>query len=904
MAPAGLIGRDGELEELERRTRTHRLVTVVGPGGVGKTALARAAAGRVGPSFPLGVRHVDLTRIDDHRAVPGALADQLGFDSFDALLSSPNDRPLLLVVDNCEHLLDAAAAALAQVLGACHQPTVVATSRSPLELPGESVLSLAPLALPAAADGDALACPSVQLFLERCRDAGAAHVAELGADDLPLVVELCRRLDGLPLALEIAAARARTLSIAEIAARLDGSVDVLERPRYRGDPRHRSVADTVRWSYDLLSPGAAALFERLAVFAGAFPASAARALTANPEPVRRTAGGADDAVERDLDELVHASLVSVDTSGTTTRYRLLDTVRRFALAQLDRRGALGDSYDRFVDQVIARSVQAVAGASASWRPGLLRELVGSFDDLAEALRWCNAHDATPERAHLLCGIFWAVVHQARADDVVELTRATLDRWPDARSPAAAQAVASLATAEYVTGHPERAVALAERTLAELDRPGLASVTLRRVLGQARRAIGDSAGALAAFRAGAAVGHELRMAAMAMELEVAAAQVLADDGQVEQALEELTAVAARAAAIDSAMTECWARSTQAWVMLRVDPRAALALVDVALAQARRIDFPIAVAVNLRSRAFGHLLLADVGAAAGDVGELLDDLLARGALSNARVLADVAAALAHRARHPWADALTASARSLPITTMAAARFELIELPDPAARPVPRHDVFGAVRSMLADLAAHPPHDADPPAGPAAAAPPSTAAPAVAAASIRRLGDHCELCFDGRTIGVRRTKGIDDVTRLVEAAGRELHCLDLLGAEVEQRSTGEVIDAPARRRYEDRIRELQGDIDEAEANGDYARSYRHQVELDQLIEHLTAALGHGGTTRRASDSTERARSAVTHRIRGTIRQLSKLHPSLGQHLERSITTGAWCSYRPEQPRTWHVD
>ena len=596
------------------------------------------------------------------------MAAQLGFDSFDALLSSPTDQPVLLVVDNCEHLLEAAAASLIQVLGACQQPTVLATSRSPLELPGESVMSLAPLGVPVAGE-DPLACASVQLFLKRCADAGAS----ISDAELPAVVELCRRLDGLPLALEIAAARARTMSISEIATRLADSVDVLDRPRFRGEPRHRSVADTIRWSHDLLRPEAGELFEQLGVFAGSFPAATARVVV-NPS---------DDAdFEMLLDELTNASLVSVDTSGPETRYRLLDTVRRFALAQLERRGGLDATYDRFADHVVSSSLQNLTGATRSWRPDLLRDLVGSYDNVAEALRWCNRHDTDPGRAYKLCAILWTIVHQGHADDVVVLTRATLQRWPDRQSPAAAQAVAALATAEYVTGNPELAVDLAEGTLAQLAKPGLPTVTLMRVLGQARRALDDPAGALDVFRTGSTVGYELGMTAMAMELEVAAAQVMADMGDVEAAIDALTAVIDRSVANGSTITETWAKATLGWIRLRVDPVAALPLIESTLAQARQIEYPIAIAVSLRSLAFAEILTNDEAAATKTVTELLDDLLGRGALSNARLLVDVTAVIAHRAGHPSWEALTATARALPISTMASAQFELVPIPPTSA------------------------------------------------------------------------------------------------------------------------------------------------------------------------------------------------------------------------------
>jgi predicted ATPase len=870
--PTGtMIGRDRELAELESRARRDRLVTVVGPGGVGKTALARALAERVGDSFPLGVRHVDLTRIDDERAVPGALAAQLGYDSFDALMSSPSDRPVLLVVDNCEHLLDATAASLAQILGSCRQPTVVATSRSPLELPGESVLALAPLGVPTV-DGDPMSCPSVLLFLERCRDAGAT----LDPADLPLVAELCRRVDGLPLALEIAAARARTMSIAEIASRLAEGVDVLSRPRFRGDPRHRSVAEMIRWSYNLLRPGPAALLERLSVFSGPISAVTAQAV----------AGRGDAAsFDGDLDELVNASLVVVDTTGPETRYRLLDTVRRFGLEQLRHRDELDAAFDPFVDHVVASSSKTLAGATTSWRPGLLRDLVASYDDLAEALRWCNAHDTSPRRAQFLCAVLWTIVHQAHAEDIAALARETLERWPDRETPEAAQAVAALATADYVTGHPERAAALAEATLGTLAEPALASVTLRRVLGQSRRALGDVDGALEAFRAGTSIGHELGMTAMAMELEVAAAQVMADDGAVEDAITELTAIVERATTAGSAITESWARTTLAWVLLRTDPSAALPVIEAALAQARHLDYPIAVAVNLRSRAFAHILLDELDAATADVTALLDDLLERGALSNARVLVDVTAVLAHRRELPAWETLVATARALPVSTMASAQFELVPLPSTVVAPVPRYAAINAVRDVLSDLAATP------------------ATSRGDAASIVQRGDVCEICFGGRTVSVRTSKGLNDLIRLIEANGREVHCLDLAGAGVEQESTGPLIDAQARRQYEERIRELQADIEDAEHDNDFARAYRSQVELDAIIDHLTAALGHGNKLRRGADTTEKARSAVTHRVRATVRQLDKLHPNLGRHLANSIKTGTYCSYQPERATSWRI-
>ena len=429
-----------------------------------------------------------------------------------------------------------------------------------------------------------------------------------------------------------------------------------------------------------------------------------------------------------------------------------------------------------------------------------------------------------------------------------------------------------------------------------------SVTLHRSLGQARRALGELDEAVVVFRTGAAIGHELGATAMALELDIASAIVVADLGDPDQAAAELADIAQSSDSISSVITASWARTALGWVELRRDPHAAIAAIEQALTEAREIDYAVAVAVGLRSLAYAHLLADDVSLASDTVGELLDDLLRRGALSNLRLLVDIAGALAHQSGHPSWERLTATARSLPITTLVAAHFELIPLPATSATPLARHEVIGTVRQLLVEIRneiggadVSSPHDGDGEISP----PPSRDEPS----TIRRLGDAYEISYAGRTVVVRAGKGVVDIVRLIEAGGAELHCLDLAGAGAEEPSTGETIDATARRQYENRIRDLQAEVDEAEANSDYERAYRSQIELDQLIEHLSAAIGHGNRARRTGGSAERARSAVAHRIRAAIRQVEKLHPRLATHLRNSINTGTYCSYRPEAPVDWHV-
>ncbi|MFN0091546.1 MAG: hypothetical protein ACKVWR_14960 [Acidimicrobiales bacterium] len=262
-----------------------------------------------------------------------------------------------------------------------------------------------------------------------------------------------------------------------------------------------------------------------------------------------------------------------------------------------------------------------------------------------------------------------------------------------------------------------------------------------------------------------------------------------------------------------------------------------------------------------------------------------------MANVRMLVDAAGAVAQRAGHPAWEPLAATVTTLPPATLVAANgFSLVPLPDTEAPALSARDVLTTVQSLIADLRRRPV--------------PRAEEASESRPRMRRTGDAWEVAYAGRRVTVRTSKGIETIARLVAEPGREIHCLDLMGAAVEQRSTGEVIDAAARRSYEARIRDLQAQIDEAEADNDFVRAERAQAEFDAVVDTLSAALGRGGKTRRAGDTAERARSAVTHRVRSAIRMLEKLHQPLARHLHRSVSTGIYCSYQPEQPTTWDVN
>jgi len=885
-----VIGREAELSLVAQRLGDRRLVTLVGPGGIGKTTLARAALAGCQDRFEEGGRFVDVTRVDSAEAVGESIAAQLGYTSYRALIDSPGDHSVLVVVDNCEHVVDAVAETIDELLGACLMPTVLATSRTALELPGETVVPIGPLALPppGAVDADA-----VRLFVERARDAGVGLVdGEVTADEA--VAELCRRLDGVPLAIELAAARARSMAPAEILDRLVSGLDVLDRPRRRGARRHRSLRATIGWSYDLLDDDERRMFEGLSVFSGPFTGSMAHAVAGAP--------GTGEADTWDvLDRLVTASMVVADPSGPTTWYRELDTLRAFARARLDEQGVRRAVEARLVDHVVERVAGIVAHGAAHWSADALAELLALYDDVVASLTWCLTEDDGPDRALLLVAALWGVIHQAHTEEIGTLAQRVLARWPDGDQAFRPDAIATAATCLYMMGEHDRAVALAEAALDGASASPYAPATLRRALAQSRRASGDTTGSCRWFGAGAIEARRSGLTALAVEADAARAQVLADVGRVDEALALVAAARDEAVAAGSAIAAAWARSIEGSILLRTDVDRAADVLDAALAESRRWGYAAGVSVNLRSQALAALARGDGRDAAGKVLELLDELLSRGSTYEMRLVFDSASAVLARAGRGWVAAdLAATALALPVVSITASvGHELFPL-DPAGGTVLAvRDAIVTTRAELGRLVAGEAPEAAPPGSPAR--------DDDRAGVLRRVGEFWEVGYAGETATVRATKGMADIARLLAAPGREVHCLELIGAGVApghaEHDTGEVLDATARRAYEERVRELQIELDEAEAAADRGRAERLRAELDVLVDQLVAALGLGGRSRRTGGAAERARSAVTQRIRSTLRRIEAVHPKLGRHLQRAVRTGAFCVYSPEEPVRWEL-
>jgi predicted ATPase len=380
------VGRAGQVDEVASLLDEYRLVTVTGPGGVGKTRLAGEVARRVAGRFADGAWLVELASIQEPALVPAAIAVALGIRQppgtsiADSLAGVLARRQLLLVLDNCEHLITAVAEACGALLPVADDVRVLATSREPVGIVGEARYRVPPLTVPAS-DTPADAGPSeaVALFADRARQADPHFVLEGEAG--PVVARLVARLDGMPLAIELAAARVEALGVAQLLVRLDDRFALLAGGDRLAAARHRSLAATVEWSYQLLSEQEQRVFRQLAIFPGPFTLEAAEAVTGP---------AALPAVLR----LVDCSLLAPPRSGCDgrSRYLMLETLRAYGLERL----AQADEQPRTAAALAGHALYVAEQAAAD-----MRASAGELD----AARWLDAEDATTQQV-----LAWALEH--------------------------------------------------------------------------------------------------------------------------------------------------------------------------------------------------------------------------------------------------------------------------------------------------------------------------------------------------------------------------------------------------------------------------------------------------------------------------------------------------------------
>ncbi len=545
------IGREQELAALEALLREHRLVTLTGVGGAGKTRLALEAAVRQVGAWTGGVWLVDMTACTDDSLVPTAVAQVLGVSerpdvsALDGLVDHIRGEELLLVLDNCEHLATACGELAYAVLRACSHVRVLATSRIPLGISGEVDSTVEPLPTP----GDDVPAEevelfaSVRLFLAR----GRAARRELAADDrgVTTVARICRELDGLPLAIELAAARAKALSLDEIAARLDDRFRFLRSWGRLADPRHQTLRTTIDWSYDLLAADERALLGGLSVFAGGFSLAAAAAICLESDETR--------AMEL-VQQLVASSLVVAEDRQGSMRYRLLDTIREYAAERLDEEGAAELVRRRHAEHFLGVARQAspdhVRFAPQEHRAGLAI-LDAERENIHAAVQWAVA-DAPDLALPLAVELrhYWLIRGYVRQG--LDWLEEALVRAPPDPSSVRVQGLAAAALLARLAGEFERAQSFAEEGIAAAhgSGPERAVVTCLNVLTAIAGLAGDYD--LARAHCDEAVGIARRMGST--RLEAIALFILAEAALHTRRYDDLREIGGRSLELSRAIED--------------------------------------------------------------------------------------------------------------------------------------------------------------------------------------------------------------------------------------------------------------------------------------------------------------------------------------------------------------
>jgi predicted ATPase/DNA-binding winged helix-turn-helix (wHTH) protein len=426
-----LVGRDADIANVLESLDAHRLVTLVGPGGIGKTSVASSAAGRYRPQPATEVVFVDLAPLISPDHVLGTIARSLGVaadlpDPVDVITQQLTGTDVLVLIDNCEHVLDSLASPITRLLAALPCLHILATSREPLRVSGEYVLRLSPLAVPDAEHitlEQALGWPSVRLLVERAKAAGRGSFNE---SDGPLLARLSQQLDGIPLAIELVAARLGVQSIGDLALRLDDHMRLLSIGNRAALARHRSLAAALDWSIKLLSGDELRTFRRLSLFRGRFDVESALAMVA----FDMDADVAFDA----LISLANKSLVVFDGSDDIAPYHLLDTTRSYAaalLAESDERPVLLRRYKLLMlDLLKAATADLPHVTRQAWYDHYTRHL----NDVRFALQLCLAEQADAKTAAALIAAsasLWILVSQvAEYRDQVTAVLALVDRQPE------------------------------------------------------------------------------------------------------------------------------------------------------------------------------------------------------------------------------------------------------------------------------------------------------------------------------------------------------------------------------------------------------------------------------------------------------------------------------------------
>jgi predicted ATPase/DNA-binding SARP family transcriptional activator len=470
-----LIGRDAQLDSIAALLGGVRLLSLIGPGGAGKTSLALTSAVRASANYPDGAFGVRLASVNSPDQVPVAVADALGMpmdgaaatrDVRGRLISFLARRHMLILVDNCEHVIDAAAALIDELLSRCPGVTVLATSREALAILDEVQVNVGPLETPpeGTPPAEVLGYPAAQLFAERARAVRSGLVFD--ADDLSAIGDITRSLDGIPLALELAAARVSTLSPAEMSSRLANRFTLLTSGARTADERQQTLRATVDWSYQLLSEPEQRVFDRLSVFQGGWTLMSA-------EEVIPDAGAPPGKVLDIVGRLVEQSMV-VAEPGATTRYRMLETLREYAAERLsssEQAVEVSRRHAAYFRGLVEHAEVALRGHEQRQTLQLLRD---DQPNIRAALAFLDSVDGDRDAALRMAGslgMFWHLGRHLEGRDVLSRLVAGHEGSPAARA-LALQAVAIVERPRGCLVHPNpRCAETAAESLALFEKIG-------------------------------------------------------------------------------------------------------------------------------------------------------------------------------------------------------------------------------------------------------------------------------------------------------------------------------------------------------------------------------------------------------------------------------------------------